>query len=155
MFPEINYDRVDDVRGMDIMFVHDGEDRRGGARRSSRASNAVRRLSGGENVETQWQRQLRRAQQEARAHGQAVRPRKRAALKAIVMDRTPAGGRALRGVAEAGAAAAQSAPRSGCGCGAPSPAVRAAIIASSSCAVSQLRDLGSKGQIPGMVKSSW
>jgi small subunit ribosomal protein S14 len=70
------------------------------------------------------------------------------------MDKNPADGRALRGRAEAGRAAAQLGQdriRNRCEVtGRPR-----ATIASSRCRRIALRELGSKGLIPGLVKSSW
>ena len=66
-----------------------------------------------------------------------------------------ADGRALRGDAQAGRAAAQlvgdAHPQS---LRDDRPSARA-TTASSRCRRIALRDLGSKGQIPGLVKSSW
>ena len=80
---------------------------------------------------------------------------RRARLKAIAMRQDQADGRALRGDAEACRAAAQlvADPH-------PQPlrndrpAARVST-ASSRCSRIALRELGSKGLIPGLVKSSW
>ena len=80
---------------------------------------------------------------------------RRARLKAIAHDKDEADGGALRGDAEARRAAAQFVrhahpqPLRG-----DRPAARAST-ASTSCRRIALRDLGSKGLIPGLVKSSW
>ena len=80
---------------------------------------------------------------------------RRARLKAIAQRQDQADGRALRRHAEARRTAAQFV-------GHPHPqplrddrpAARA-TTASTSCRRIALRDLGSKGLIPGLVKSSW
>ena len=46
VFPEIDYDKVDAVRGMDIVIVHDGEDRCGSQSPAARLRHAVRQLKG-------------------------------------------------------------------------------------------------------------
>ena len=43
VFPEINYDKVDAIRGMDIVFVHDGEDGRGSEGALARLRPSVRK----------------------------------------------------------------------------------------------------------------
>ena len=80
---------------------------------------------------------------------------RRARLKAIAHGQDQADGGALRGDAQARRAAAQLV-----GDAHPQPlrdhrpAARA-TTASSSCSRIALRELGSKGLIPGLVKSSW
>ena len=44
VFPEINYDKVDQVRGMDIVIVHHGQDGRRGQGAAARLRHAVPEL---------------------------------------------------------------------------------------------------------------
>ena len=73
VFPEIDYDKIDKVRGMDIVIVHDREDRRRGEGVAEGLSTCRSRAE-----RHRWRRrdgedQLDRTQQEARAPGEEVR----------------------------------------------------------------------------------
>ena len=95
VFPEINYDQVDAVRGMDIVIVHHRQDRR-------RSQGAARRLptcrSSTERRErTEHMAKTSSVDKNASATQLVKRMRaKRARLKAIADDRDAAAGRALR-----------------------------------------------------------
>ena len=66
VFPEINYDQVDAVRGMDIVICHHGEDRRGSEGAAARLSTAVRQLSRKPRTTT-WPRRSSIEQEQARS----------------------------------------------------------------------------------------
>ena len=106
VFPEINYDQVDAVRGMDIIICTTAKTDAEAQGLARRLRHAVRQLS---RSRTRSMAKTSSIEQEpASATQLAKRSRaKRARLKAIAEDRVAAAGGAFRRAAEAGRAAAQ------------------------------------------------
>ena len=107
VFPEIDYDQVDAIRGMDIIICTTAQDRRRSAGAAQGLRHAVPELTADGRSIRHGQEKRHREEQEARAAGAASSPPSARALKAIANDRDAAAGGTLRGAAEAGRTAAQ------------------------------------------------
>ena len=160
VFPEINYDKVEQVWGMDIIVCTtaktDDEARAllralqlpvPAVRPSASQTRTPERHNGKEELDREEQAPRKLVKQYA---GQA----RRACRRSPTTSRTSDGG-ALRGAPQARRAAAQLVadphpqPLRGDG-----PSARLSTASSSMSRIA-LRELGSQGLIPGLVKSSW
>ena len=160
MFPEINYDKVDEIWGMDIIVCTTAQDRRGSARAAeahsiSRSGSETRKPLKRGNQERYMAKtsSIEKNNRRKRLAKQYRRPARAAEGDRARQD--AADGRALRGDAQAGRAAAQFV-------GDPHPQPlrddgrpRAYLPQAQDVSRIALRELGSKGLIPGLVKSSW
>ena len=152
VFPEIDYDKVDQVRGMDIVIVHDRQDRRRSQGPAQGFDMPFRTEGRGDRPMAKKSaiEKNNRAPKLAKQHAAARRR-----LKAVARDRTAAARGALRRAAEAGPAAAQQLAD-------PHPQPLRADRPSArllpqvqAVAHRAARTWPRPGQIPGMVKSSW
>ena len=154
IFPEINYDEVDEVWGMDVIVCTTAQDRRRGAGAAQGASisrSGSDRTRRGRTMakKSSIEKNNRRAGWSTQFAG------KRAELKARRQRREPDAGGALPGAAQARRAAAQLLGRAH-----PQPlrdhrpAARR-TTASSRCRASRCATSAADGLIPGLVKSSW
>ena len=79
VFPEIDYDKIDAIRGMDIVIVHDGEDRRGSEGAAQGLRHAVRQLSRtGDRTRPMAKKSSIEKNKRRERHGEAATPAKRA-----------------------------------------------------------------------------
>ena len=110
VFPEINYDKIDEIRGMDIIICTTAQDRRGGQGASRGLQHAVQELTGRGTAHGEEER--RREEQPPPQAGEQLRRQARGAEGDRARIAAAARG-AVRGAAQAGRAAAQRLARCG------------------------------------------
>ena len=180
IFPEIDYDAIDQVRGLDVAITTSAPDRRGGVRAARAVRHAVRARGPPRRARARSAAAPRR-RSSARRRRAAKAEAEQAALEQLKEENPEAYEKPAR--ARGGARRAKAAPRtaapqerlgarwprlhSGCASSARPSTRRASTTAARRCGRPRayfrkfglcricLRELAHEGYIPGLTKSSW
>ena len=154
VFPEIDYDKVDEVWGMDVVVCTTAPDRRGGACTAEGTQFSVPPLDGDRKASDQMAKKSAIEKNKNRTRKVTRYAARRAALKALSKDDSLSDQERFAARLKLAKLPRNSAPsrlRNRCEVtGRPRGYYRKLKISRVA-----LRELGNEGKIPGLVKSSW